>query len=50
MAFAGERYRIGIATRGFRGGAGGGCKDFASYQRLCGVIEGLPFSFLLFLA
>lgn len=23
MAFAGERYRIGIATRGFRGGAGG---------------------------
>ena len=24
MAFAGERYRIGIATRGFRGGAGGG--------------------------
>ncbi len=21
--------------------AGGGCKDFASYQRLCGVIEGL---------
>ena len=24
MAFVGERYRIGIATRGFRGGAGGG--------------------------
>jgi hypothetical protein len=23
MAFAGERYRIGIATRGFRGGSGG---------------------------
>ena len=21
--------------------AGGGCKDFASYQRCCGVIEGL---------
>ena len=21
--------------------AGGGCKDYASYQRLCGVIEGL---------
>lgn len=24
MSFEGQRYRIGIATRGFRGGSGGG--------------------------